>query len=224
VLCCPRTQATKLLVKANRISGVVTDRGTVEAPIVILATGQWSRALLQEVDVDLPIETELHQVGILLNPPELKAGGCACIDHASTLYFRSDGQDKMLVGDFHGERGIDPDNFPQRPSEESLIDFVERASRRVPKLREAGLMRGITGVYDMTPDSRPMLGEVPGVRGLYIVAGFSGMGFKLSPAVGLVMSELLLDGRGNTVDISAFRPARFAEGKPIKAEFEYDDE
>jgi glycine/D-amino acid oxidase-like deaminating enzyme len=85
-------------------------------------------------------------------------------------------------------------------------------------------MRGITGVYDMTPDSRPLLGQVPGVRGLHLVAGFSGMGFKISPAIGLVMSELLLEGRAHTVDISSFRPARFAEGKPIKAEFEYQDD
>jgi glycine/D-amino acid oxidase-like deaminating enzyme len=69
-----------------------------------------------------------------------------------------------------------------------------------------------------------MLGEFPGVQGLFICAGFSGMGFKISPAVGLVMSELLLDGRGKTVDISSFCPGRFAAGRPIKAEYEYKDD
>jgi glycine/D-amino acid oxidase-like deaminating enzyme len=59
---------------------------------------------------------------------------------------------------------------------------------------------------------------------LYVCAGFSGMSFKISPAVGLVMSELLVDGRGKTVDISSFSPTRFAEGAPIKAEFEYSDD
>ena len=63
-----------------------------------------------------------------------------------------------------------------------------------------------------------------GTRGLYIVCGFSGMGFKISPATGLVVSELVLDGRGKTVDISAFDPERFAKGAPIKAEWEYGDE
>jgi glycine/D-amino acid oxidase-like deaminating enzyme len=85
-------------------------------------------------------------------------------------------------------------------------------------------MRGVTGVYDMTPDSRPLLGEMPEIRGLYVCAGFSGMGFKISPAVGLVMSELVIDGKSTTVDISAFRPYRFAEGQPIKAEYEYVDD
>jgi len=102
--------------------------------------------------------------------------------------------------------------------------LIERACLRLPKLENAEVMRGVTGVYDMTPDSRPLLGEIPGIRGLYACAGFSGMGFKISPAVGLVMSELVLDGTSTTVDISAFRPQRFVEGQPIKAEYEYVDD
>jgi glycine/D-amino acid oxidase-like deaminating enzyme len=50
------------------------------------------------------------------------------------------------------------------------------------------------------------------------------MGFKISPAIGLVMSELALDGKASSVDISAFRPNRFAENSPIKAEYEYVDD
>jgi sarcosine oxidase, subunit beta len=68
----------------------------------------------------------------------------------------------------------------------------------------------------MTPDSRPPRREIPGVDSLFVCAGFSGMGFKISRAIGLVMSELLLDGCGKTVDISHFRRDRFAEGLPIK--------
>jgi glycine/D-amino acid oxidase-like deaminating enzyme len=76
----------------------------------------------------------------------------------------------------------------------------------------------------MTPDSRPLLGTVDGVTGLYLCAGFSGMGFKISPSVGQVMSELVLDGAARTVDIHAFRPSRFVEGQPIRGPFEYHDE
>jgi len=57
-----------------------------------------------------------------------------------------------------------------------------------------------------------------------VCAGFSGMGFKISPAIGLVMSELVLDGQGKTVDIQAFRPDRFSLNRPIKAECEYVDD
>jgi len=219
-----KTQALEFLVEGGRVRGVRTDHGEIAAPIVVSATGPWTRPLFQRIGIELPIETEYHQVAILKNAPGMKGGGCACIDSVSATYFRSDGQDKFLIGDFYGQRGADPDNFPQRASDDGLEEIIERASRRVPKLENAEVMRGVTGVYDMTPDSRPLLGEVSGVAGLHVCAGFSGMGFKISPAIGLVMSELLLDGRGETVDITSFCPGRFAAGKPIKAEFEYKDD
>jgi sarcosine oxidase subunit beta len=219
-----KTQVTEFLMDDGRVRGVQTDQGEVHAGKVIAATGPWTRSLFEKVGYDLPIETEYHQVAILKNAPDMKGGGCACIDSDTATYFRPDGLDKFLVGDFYGKRPIDPNNFPQRASDESLEELIERACGRVPKLENAELMRGVTGVYDMTPDSRPVLGEVPGIEGLYVCAGFSGMGFKISPAIGLVLSELLVDGGGRTVDIRAFSPSRFVENRPIKAEFEYVDD
>jgi sarcosine oxidase subunit beta len=217
----PRTRATRFLINGDRIRGVATDQGEIEAPVVIAATGQWSKPLFARVNVDLPIQTEYHEVCILKNPEGMKGGGCACIDSMLGVYFRSEGLDKTLVGSFTGERGIDPEDFPRRASEESLAATADGACKRIPCLQHAESVRGITGVYDLTPDYRPLLGEVPEVRGLHVVAGFSGMGFKIAPAIGLVMSELLLDGRASTVDITAFRVSRFAEGQPIRPEFEY---
>ncbi|HZR55816.1 MAG TPA: FAD-binding oxidoreductase [Terriglobales bacterium] len=220
----PRTQATSFHVQAGHVRGVRTEQGDINAPIIIAATGPWTRPLFQQVGFDVPIEPEYHQVAILKNAPTMKGGGCACIDSVTSTYFRSDAHDKFLVGDFYGQRPVDPDNFPQRASDDSLEAIIERASRRIPKLESAEVMRGVTGVYDMTPDSRPLLGEVPGIKGLHLCAGFSGMGFKISPAIGLVMAELVLDGQSKTVDLSSFRSTRFAEGQPIRAEFEYQDE
>lgn len=219
-----RTQATALVVGNERIRGIETDQGSIAASVVISAIGPWTRPLLAQAGCDLPIECEYHQVAILRNAPDMRGGGCACIDSVTATYFRSDAHDKLLVGDFYGKRPVDPDNFPQRASDESLEEIIERSCRRVPKLENAEVMRGVTGVYDMTPDSRPLLGEAPGVQGLYVCAGFSGMGFKISPAIGLVMSELVLDGKGHSVDVSAFRPDRFKLDQPIKAEYEYVDD
>ena len=219
-----RTQVTSLLVKEHKIAGVVTPQGTISSNTVIAATGPWTRPLVRQAGYDLPIECEYHQVAILRNPPDMKGGGCACIDSVTATYFRSDAHDKFLAGDFYGTRPVDPDNFPQSAAAESLEEIIERTARRVPKLEDAEVMRGVTGVYDVTPDSRPLLGEIPGIDGLYVCAGFSGMGFKISPAIGVVMSELFLDGKSKTVDITAFRPSRFAENQPIKANYEYIDD
>jgi sarcosine oxidase, subunit beta len=220
----PRTRVTALRARGGRVAGVDTDQGAFEAGVVVAATGPWTRPLFAQLGIDIPIETEYHQVAILKNPKGLKSPAAACIDSVLNLYFRSEVGGFTLVGGFYGPRGADPDHFPQAASDESLADMAMGISRRVPALLEGGVVRGITGLYDMSPDARPLLGEAPGVSGLHVVAGFSGMGFKISPAVGLVMSELILDGEATTIDIRPFRPSRFAEGRPIKAAFEYRDD
>jgi len=220
----PKTGAASFLLTGGRVRGVVTDQGEIAAPLVVCALGPWSGPLFEQAGRSLPMEPEYHQVAILKIAPGMRGGGSACIDSVTATYFRSDAHDKFLIGDFYGSRKVNPDNFPQRASDESLEQIIERASRRIPQLENAEVMRGVTGIYDMTPDARPLLGEIPGIPGLHICAGFSGMGFKISPAIGVVMSELLLDGHGKSVDITSFRLSRFAEGKPIKAEFEYQDD
>jgi glycine/D-amino acid oxidase-like deaminating enzyme len=220
----PRTRVERLLVSSGRITGVATSDAELHAPIVIAAAGQWTVALLRTIGVIVPIETELHETIVLVNPPDMTPRGPACIDSISCTYFRSDAQDKTLVGGFYGRRGVDPDNFPQHAGQDSLAELVRAASRRVPALERAGILRGITGVYDMTPDSRPLLGPFSGVAGLYLCAGFSGMGFKICPAVGMVMAELVAEGRARTVDIHPFRPSRFDERHPIRAPHEYRDD
>ena len=220
----PRTRVTALRVEGGRVQGVTTGQGRIDAPLVVAAVGPWSRPLFQAAGVDLPIEPEFHRVAILKNPPGMKGGGVACIDSILNLYYRSEGPERTLVGEFYGPRDVDPDAFPQSVPEEDLLEMALGVARRIPKLEDGAVARAVTGVYDMSPDQRPLLGPVPGVRGLHVAAGFSGMGFKIAPAVGLTMSELLLDGAGRTVDLSIFDPGRFAAGRPIRAPHEYADE
>ena len=108
---------------------------------------------------------------------------------------------------------------------EGLAALVGAAAQRVPALAEAGIAHGITGVYDMTPDGRPMLGEWPGLSGLVLATGFSGTGFKISPAVGEAVAVLVTGTPvAGSVDIGAFRPGRFAEGRPVAPPFPYSDD
>src|SRR6185369_10460111 len=119
-----KTEALEFLVEGERVRGVRTDHGEIAAPVVVAATGPWTQPLFQRIGIDLPIETEYHQVAILRNAPGMKSGGCACIDSVSATYFRSDAHDKFLIGDFYGERGADPDNFPQRASDDGLEEII----------------------------------------------------------------------------------------------------
>ncbi len=88
---------------------------------------------------------------------------------------------------------------------------------------EGASLHSSQGGYDgITPDQHAILGQA-GPEGFYLVCGFSGTGFKIGPAVGACMSELILDGEATTVDISPFTLDRFTEGKLLKGEHEYDN-
>ena len=218
-----QTQVLDLELEGNRVGAVRTDHGRIAAGTIVLATGPWSPPLLASIGTELPIKPEFHKVVYLKNAEDMKSRGAACIDSITNTYFRSEGPAMTLVGDFYGPY-VDPDSFPENADDDEIVATVSAATQRIPRLQEAGIARLVTGVYDVTPDARPMLGPVPGVRGLHCAIGFSGMGFKISPAIGMVMSEQLLDGQTTSIDISGFRPQRFAEGCPIEPLHAYQDD
>jgi sarcosine oxidase subunit beta len=81
-------------------------------------------------------------------------------------------------------------------------------------LENIGLASRLAGLYEVTPDAHPIIGKTP-VEGYYIVSGFSGHGFMHGPIAGKLMSEIILDGRPTTMDISMLDFARFKEGRLI---------
>jgi glycine/D-amino acid oxidase-like deaminating enzyme len=243
----PHTPVLALLREGDRVTGIQTQDGPEHAGIVVAAAGVWSPALLASIGVDLPIETEFHQVAVLSHGAG-RGTPVACIDSTTQSYFRPEaGGTRTLVGSFTGPRGVDPDTvdrpglaqrgaFPapghaqstaltSSGAAEGLAALVGAAAQRLPALADAGIAHGITGVYDMTPDGRPLLGGLPGLSGLVLAAGFSGTGFKISPAVGEAVAALVTGSQvAGSVDIGAFWPGRFAEGRPVAPPFPYSDD
>jgi sarcosine oxidase, subunit beta len=105
----------------------------------------------------------------------------------------------------------------REPYPEDTETLVMRFWRRFPAQENATLRKGYTGVYDCSPDLQPLLGPVPEVPGLHVAVGFSGHGFKLSPVVGELVAERIVDGKTTLVDIDFFAPNRFSEGRPISS-------
>ena len=259
----PHTPVQALLRQGDRVTGIQTQDGPEHAGIVVAAAGVWSPALLASIGVDLPIETEFHQVAVLSHAPG-QGTPVACIDSTTQTYFRPEaGGTRTLVGSFTGPRGVDPDRVAPPPGAvappaeaadaggahrgafyaaggakrtpmmgaraeagaEGLAALVGAAAQRVPALADAGIVRGVTGVYDMTPDGRPMLGEWPGLSGLVLATGFSGTGFKISPAVGEAIAALVTGCPvAGSVDIGPFWPGRFAAGLPVSPPHPYSDD
>ncbi len=219
----PGVAVTGLRRAGARVVGVETAEGPVAADVVVVAAGPWTPALLAGAGLEVPITGELHAIALVEDPQAPAGPRPACIDAVTRTYHRPDGPGSTLVGAFSGRPWSDPEHFPQHPPMEELATMVAAAARRLPALAGGGIAHGYTGIYDLTPDGRALLGPVPDAPGLFLAAGFSGTGFKLAPAIGVVLAELILDGRAATVDIDAFRPDRFQRGEPIRPAFDYED-
>jgi sarcosine oxidase subunit beta len=80
------------------------------------------------------------------------------------------------------------------------------------------LIDGWAGLYAMTPDHNPVLGEHPAAPGLFLANGFSGHGLMIAPAIGKVLSELILTGQSTTIDVRCFAADRFDRGELVHDE------
>ncbi len=195
----------------GRVTAVRTADQTYETDTAVIATGPWSSRFLRHLGVELPLKPTRHEVifirraetGVGFHP----GGG----DMTNLIYFRPEADNLTLVGNGNRESEADPDTYNQRASIDFTQDIWGRLSRRIPGIEEGQLAHGYAGLYTTTPDLHPVMDRVDGIEGLYICTGFSGHGFKLSPAVGVCMAELMLEGESKLVDISTLRMSRFAE-------------
>ena len=209
-----------LVASGGRVSGVTTTRGDLSAPIIVNAAGTWAAHIGRMASVDIPFQTWTHDVAFLHRPPSLGRFP-AVIDDTINCYFRPEGSALILAaGEDESLRNEPPDAEDQTPTPNFLDNLIDAMLKRIPKLEESGLHSIHVGRDGISLDQRPILGAA-GPKGFYLACGMSGTGFKISPAVGASMSELILDGKPKTVDISPFRFERFAEGQLLKGEFEY---
>ncbi len=207
---------TGLRVSEGKIHGVVTERETVDTPVVVSAAGCYSEPLLRTAGVEVSVRPSRAQLAFFHRPAALIGGHTGFIDTILGMYGRPHSDETTLIGVGGEEEGrADPDRFQQENDPSYIQEAARRAAQRLPALADARYVRGHAGLYDMSLDTRALIGPAPGVEGLYVAAGFSGTGFKKSPAVGLCLAELITTGRARTVDLHPFRLSRFGEGEPI---------
>ena len=213
---------TSMLSDSSRVRGVRTDQGTIEAPVVINAAGCWAAQLGRMVGLTIPITVQRNQIALFRQPGELLRRHCVVADITVGMYFRPEESLATVVGAGAGEDGVDPDSYNEAV-EENFPPFARRkASERAPVLARAVSRGGWSGIYDMTPDGKAILGQA-GPEGFYLACGLSGTGFKKAPAIGQCLTEWITQGRSKTVDLTPFRLSRFAEGQPLRGQHEYGE-
>ena len=213
-------EVTGIRISGDKVSGVETGKGSFDAPILINAGGSFAARLGQMAGVEIPLNTWTHDVIFIRRPSSIKQHPTV-IDDSLSMYFRPDTGNLTLVGLEDSNRLGEP---PEASVDRVAPDFVERAvdriCQRIPGMDEGSLQSSHAGRDGLTPDQRAILDQA-GPQGFYVACGFSGTGFKISPAVGACMSELILDGVAKTVDIAPFTLKRFRRGELLKGEHDY---
>ena len=201
---------TGINIQNGKISGVQTTAGTVSTPIVVNASGPWAGVIGQMAGVPVPI-TPLRRQWLTTTPlPDLPPDFPFVIDFAQSLYFHPEGEG-LLTGMSNPD---EEPGFNQNVDLDWELIHMDAAIKRLPLLEKAGLASRLAGLYENTPDAHPIYGATP-VEGFYIVSGFSGHGFMHGPISGVLMAEIILDGKASTVDVSMLDLARFDEGRLI---------
>jgi sarcosine oxidase subunit beta len=218
------TSVTEVLARDGRTTGVrLGDGSTISAPVVVVAAGPWSVSLLARHGIELPITVHREQI-VLIDPGTDLGSVPVFSDLVSLQYVRPEVSGDVLFGnsDLATLEPADPDRYSNRASERFVDQVVDKVSHRFPGLAGASIANTYAGCYDVTPDFNPVISATD-VVGLICAAGFSGHGFKISPAVGELVADLVTGGASANPHVSEadFRLSRFAEGAPLRSPHPY---
>ena len=213
---------TPVLETSQRPDGswdVVTEKGTINAEMIVNAGGLWAREVGHLAGIHLPVQPMEHHYLLTEDIPEIVEHGerlPAGIDYEGNIYFRQE-QQGMLLGTY--EAVATPWSVSGTPQDfghdllEPQLDHIEEklavGFERIPALERAGIRKIINGPFTFGPDGNPMIGPVPGMKNYWVAVGVMA-GFCQAGGVGLCMAEWMMDGEPS-IDVWAMDIARFGD-------------
>jgi 4-methylaminobutanoate oxidase (formaldehyde-forming) len=201
----------------HEITELFTDHGALKTELVINAAGMWGRQVGAMVGVDLPMTPLVHQHLATKPISNLQFSRTTpCLRDPENLFYLREEQGGFLIGGFEREPvawsvGGVPWDFTSKllPSDWELFGpIMEGAIRRIPILEKAELLQLINGPEAITPDSRPLLGPVPGVPGFWVACGLSHTGFGAGGAIGDIIAQWVVNGEP-PYDVTEMNVRRF---------------
>jgi sarcosine oxidase, subunit beta len=196
------------------VSGVVTTKGEVSAPVVVNAAGPWAAGVALLAGAELPVQP-LRRMLVPTEPfPGLPERLPMMIDMSTGWHFRQEGLGLLMAWAHPNEQSAFRTDFDPAYLEKSLT----HAAFRVPDFAnlQVNPRRCWAGMYEMSPDHHAILGPAPEIGGFYFANGFSGHGVMHSPATGRILADLILHGTTHVIDAKDLNVQRFGEGRAIE--------
>lgn len=214
------TRVVSLLSSNGSVTGVETTRGKIRCEHVVAAAGPWNNQICAMAGVSLPFRLIRLQEAVV-RPLEGYSKFLPTLHcEKRVLYFRPEAGGLVLGGGTPKAEELwdDPDRYRETADPDFVVEFAQALSTTMGRFANADFVRGWAGIGGMTPDNHPVIGALPGVRGLWLAAD-SSHGFKLGPVMGRLMAELIVLGRTQTMDIQPFSYSRFAAGKTFTSKY-----
>jgi sarcosine oxidase subunit beta len=214
-------EVDRLVLAGGSVAGVETSQGRFASATVVSAQNIWAKDIERWTGIETPVRAERHAVLALAGrePYTFAMPVYKDLGSSGMLYCRSYGGAQMLVSEGGaGESLAQPDNEQGEIAVDDVLSVGAQVAERFPAYAEAGLASSWTGVYDVTPDWNPVLGRLPDLPGLVVAYGFSGHGFKLSPAVGRVLAQEVL-GLPTDVSLAPYAHERFRSGRLLRGRY-----
>ncbi|MFH1101024.1 MAG: FAD-binding oxidoreductase [Methanobacteriota archaeon] len=206
------TEVTGIRKKKNRVASVQTNLGVIETDTVVNVAGAYSKEIAAMLGVTLPNYPLRKE--ILVTERVKPLFQCMVISFTDGIYFSQQEEGQILGG--IPVLGETP-GYKNAPTFPFLVHMSRTLTRYAPMLRPVNVIRQWTGYYDMTPDARPILGEVNGVKGFLQCNGFSGHGFMLSPMATKLLTAYIVEGKSLPI-LENLQLSRFEKGSDIERE------
>jgi sarcosine oxidase subunit beta len=203
---------TGLAMDGDRVTGVKTNQGDIDTPMVVNAAGAWAAGVAKWAGVELPVLPYRRHCFITKPLAFVDEKLPMIVDMKTGVYMHRE-SGGLLLGLADKD---EPPGFDTSVNWDFLEKVVEGAMERIPALGEAEIATGWAGLYETTPDHNSILGPPANVQGFMLANGFSGHGFMQAPAVGQLITEWILDGKPG-LDVSELRLERFS-GQAIEPE------
>ena len=201
------TKVTDIKIENKQILEVITDKGSVKTDVVVNAAGVFSKDICDMVKIKIPNTPVRKEI---MATERLKPlFDAMVISFKDGIYFSQQNEGQIVGGIPIPEQ---KPGYKTAPTTSFLHHMSKTLTRYAPLLKHVNMLRHWTGFYDVTPDSRPILGETKDLKGFIHCHGFSGHGFMLSPMVTKLLCEYIVDGK--TPDIlESLNLTRFKDKK-----------